>query len=156
MFQHIEKGLTDEQSAQWFDICVQLPYHQGIKSRRYGPTRLACALSILKDALSAEHNFFSRELQELADKYLPGHKVSGIYINFYRDGKMFTPMHRHTNTVQMVVSLGASRTFKINTRTMLVKDSDIVIFGSQPHGILREPECETSRFSVACFLTPSV
>ena len=37
--------------------------------------------------------------------------IEGTYLNYYEDGSMWTPDHTHPGLHQLVISLGASRTF---------------------------------------------
>ncbi len=75
-----------------------------------------------------------------------------IYLNYYKDGTMWTPNHSHKNTYQLVISLGTTRTFSLGRKNFPVENGDVLLFGSQIHGIPKEPEITRGRISIAVFL----
>jgi len=77
-----------------------------------------------------------------------------MYVNYYENGKMYTPMHTHKGTKQLVLSLGESRDLIIGKKTFTMKNGDAIIFGSSPHGV---PVSDTKkgRISIATFMIPS-
>jgi hypothetical protein len=78
--------------------------------------------------------------------------ILGVYINYYRDGNDWTPNHSHPKQVQLIISLGATRTLTIGKKDYLMESGDVAIFGSSIHGIRKEPEVKEGRISIATFM----
>lgn len=99
------------------------------------------------------HGFINQQLQLRIPNTTLGSKneVSSCYINYYRDGNDSAPMHHHIDTVQVVVSLGDTRTLKIGNNQVTTNHGDLVMFGSQKHGVPKEP-VNGPRFSIAFFI----
>ena len=82
--------------------------------------------------------------------------VTGVYMNHYRNGHDWCPRHSHPDTVQMIISLGATRTLTVGTKNYKMSDGDVIIFGASLHGIVPEPEVTEGRISIAVFLQRSL
>lgn len=80
------------------------------------------------------------------------HYVYGTYVNYYRDGTDFCPAHSHKGQVQMVLSLGATRSFHIGDKIYPMNSGDCIVFGSSTHSIPIEPTVQNGRISIAAFL----
>ena len=78
--------------------------------------------------------------------------ILGIYLNYYRNGFDFCPKHSHPKTVQVVISFGCERVFKISNKEYIVKNGDVVIFGSSVHEIVQDENIKDGRISIAVFL----
>ena len=85
---------------------------------------------------------------ELGADYL----LAGTYLNYYKDGNMFTPNHSHPGMHQLVISLGATRGFTIGKQLVPLNSGDTIMFGSAVHGIPKQPEVGEGRISIAIFL----
>lgn len=83
------------------------------------------------------------------------HYVYGTYVNYYRDGTDFCPAHSHKGQVQMVLSLGATRSFHIGDKIYPMNSGDCIVFGSSTHSIPVEPTVQNGRISIAVFLRPN-
>lgn len=77
---------------------------------------------------------------------------ASCYINLYRDGNDSTPNHKHDGTIQIVFSFGATRTLKLGSREYNLNDGDVIIFGSQIHGVPKQEQCTETRYSIAFFV----
>lgn len=75
----------------------------------------------------------------------------GYYLNYYRDGDDYTPNHTHKDTIQFVISLGATRTLTLGKKEYKMNSGDMIIFGSSIHGVPKEPEIKRGRISIATF-----
>lgn len=80
--------------------------------------------------------------------------ITGIYLNYYEDGNMWTPNHTHPGTHQLVISLGATRTLNVAKKSYQIGNGDAIIFGSSIHGIPKEPTIKEGRISIATFMVP--
>ena len=80
--------------------------------------------------------------------------IAGIYLNYYRNGNDWTPNHRHSGTVQMIISLGATRTLDIASKSYVMENGDVIVFGSSLHGVKKDPSVTDGRISIAVFLQP--
>lgn len=88
-------------------------------------------------------------LNTLDKKY----KVKSMYINYYVDGTMFAPEHRHVNNYQLVLSLGETRTLTIEHEKYRMESGDVILFGGQLHSVPKE-DTNNGRISITAFLTP--
>jgi hypothetical protein len=149
-----KNALLEKEANNLYAQLVDLSWKEGIRSRS-GFTRLAhqldteskqgqMILNIVKDVLLQ---------MKTQDSKLPNYAVYGVYINFYRDGNMYTPSHSHKGTHQLVISLGATRTLNIAKKAISMETGDAVLFGSSVHGVPKEP-CNGGRISIATFMIP--
>jgi alkylated DNA repair dioxygenase AlkB len=102
-------------------------------------------LGVVADALS---------VMKCMGEKIPDYLVYGIYLNYYKNGDMYTPNHTHLKTHQLVISLGASRTFTIGKKTMTLNSGDAVLFGSAVHGVPKDSSVVDGRISIATFMSP--
>ena len=119
-----------------------------------GFTRKAYAISNISEFQNV-CDLIVNAIECLVEKGELGHSnydVSGIYLNFYETGEMYTPNHNHPHTTQLIISLGGTRRFNLNTKSFDVGNGDVLVFGSQKHGVPRQPDA-SPRISIACFLT---
>lgn len=78
-------------------------------------------------------------------------QISGIYLNYYRDGKDFYPKHRHFDTNQMVLSLGSTRRLFIGDNFFDLETGSAVFFGDQTHWINSQKSVIGERISIVVF-----
>jgi hypothetical protein len=127
---------------------------ESIKSRKNrtngGFTRLGCSIDL------AEHPDILEVIKSTIAKFNKGinYVIQGVYLNWYKDGNMWSPNHTHTGVHSLVISLGATRNFVLGKKTVPVKDGDAVIFGTALHGIPVQSEVTEDRISIAVFLIP--
>lgn len=87
-------------------------------------------------------------------KMFPGREcvaVFGAYLNYYRDGEMWTPNHSHKGTMQLVISLGATRTLTVSKKSYPMTNGSAIVFGGGIHGVPPEPQIKEGRISIAVF-----
>lgn len=94
-------------------------------------------------------SFAETQDKEIYDTY------DGIYVNYYRDGNDFLPQHSHPDTIQLVISLGATRDLKVTSKTYSLQNGDCITFGVATYGIAKQPTVTEGRISIACFMRPS-
>jgi hypothetical protein len=111
------------------------------------------AYSVNYETLNEVDEFIIQLIQtvfnNMSDKNNYG--ILGIYVNYYKTGQDFCPNHSHKNSIQLVISLGATRRFKVGAKDYSMKSGDAIIFGSSIHGIPIQPEVTDSRISIAIF-----
>lgn len=148
--QYFPKFLDQKVADNLFEFLKDtIEWEQGILSKQ-GPTRLAKSISneeLIRD-FPEILNIISDGLEKLDQNF----SILGCYLNFYEDGKMYTPNHSHSGTQQMIISLGVSRTFTIGKKEILLGNGDMIVFGSAVHGIPKDLECTQGRISIAVFL----
>ena len=83
-----------------------------------------------------------------------GYAIDNIYLNWYKDGTMWSPNHNHQGVHSLVISLGATRNFVLGKKIIEVKNGDAVFFGSAIHGVPKQAEVTEGRISIAVFLIP--
>lgn len=76
-----------------------------------------------------------------------------IFLNRYESGCATCPMHRHDFWTAMV-SFGTDRIALIEDRPMLLRDGDLLVFGTQSHGCPEMPDIAERRISLVVFFRP--
>lgn len=79
--------------------------------------------------------------------------VLGVYLNYYEDGEMYTPSHVHRDQHQLIISLGATRTLHVGSKSYEMESGSAIFFGSATHGVPREPTIKEGRISIAVFMS---
>ncbi|CAE8721620.1 unnamed protein product [Polarella glacialis] len=74
-------------------------------------------------------------------------------MNCYRDGQERIAAHRH-DFWTCLISLGADRILTVDHRPVLMRDGDLVVFGTQIHGLPAMPEVSEPRISLVIFFYP--
>lgn len=143
----VKNYLTEKQATDMYNRLVKLPWKEGIRSKN-GFTRLA---------YSVDETFEDEEVFSIIDNAMELYpsltgEVAGIYINYYKDGEMYTPNHKHDNTIQLIISLGATRTLKVGNTNYTMGNGDLAFFGSSIHGVPKEPHVKAGRISIAVFI----
>ena len=152
----IRSAIDKKETQSIYDSLVtELKWSDGIKTRHGDFTRLAHQMSTYDALFFMEGKIITIiEKTLLANPQYANHAIAGLYFNYYKDGDMYCPVHRHPHTTQLVISLGATRTFILGSIKIQVNDGDIIIFNDQLHGVPKEKtECD-GRISVATFLVP--
>lgn len=144
-----EDLLKEEEATQLYEYLKDnIAWVEGVRSRR-GFTRKAKALDLQDD-------FMVEEAVTMAVSALCkiDYRIDGVYLNYYEDGNMWTPNHRHQGTHQIVISLGAERSLMIGKKEFKMKNGSAIIFGGSVHGVPKQPEIQEGRISIATFMTP--
>jgi len=76
-----------------------------------------------------------------------------VFMNYYKDGQARTGTHRH-DFWTCLVSLGADRILTVDNQPILMRDGDLIIFGTQNHGVPVMPEVTDGRISLVIFFYP--
>jgi hypothetical protein len=139
---------SDEGWALYYHLQEVITWEAGIPSRK-GPTRLAKSIDL--DQYPEITAVLARALKHLyPEKETAG--VYGVYLNYYRDGSMWTPNHSHKGSTQLIISLGATRVLKVGKKDYSLQNGDVIVFGSSVHGVPAQPEVQEGRISIAVFL----
>ena len=126
-----------------------IEWEEGIRSKK-GFTRLAKALDL---GCNEQIDNIIAEVFSLLDiDYI----IDGIYLNYYKDGTHFTPSHAHKGTVQLIISLGATRTLDVGKKKFEMSSGDVIIFGGSAHGVPKDISCKSGRISIATFMHPKL
>jgi len=78
---------------------------------------------------------------------------SRIFMNYYADGQCRTGVHRH-DFWTCLVSFGAERILTVDNRPLLLRDGDLIVFGTQNHGVPPMPDVTAGRVSLVIFFYP--
>jgi hypothetical protein len=147
--QYFPKVVADEVATALYNkLRDELPWQAGVPSRS-GFTRKACALARDDPYFDICMEYLTPILQKLNIPY----SILGIYVNFYENGQMYTPMHSHKGTHQLVLSLGATRDLVVGKKTYPQHNGDAIIFGSSSHGVPQSAQTD-GRISIATFMVP--
>mmetsp|Transcript_99987 Transcript_99987/g.173483 ORF Transcript_99987/g.173483 Transcript_99987/m.173483 type:complete len:425 (-) Transcript_99987:222-1496(-) len=79
----------------------------------------------------------------------------GAYLlnNFYPDGNTSIAPHQH-DFWSAILSFGATRVFTLDGTPILLGEGDLLVFGTQRHGVPKMPAVKDGRVSVAIFWYP--
>lgn len=77
-----------------------------------------------------------------------------IKMNWYPDALSRVSPHRHDNWT-LLVSLGAPRVLTVDRARVLMEDGDLVLFGTQSHGVPEMPSAAGGRLSLVFMFAPS-
>mmetsp|Transcript_13885 Transcript_13885/g.34001 ORF Transcript_13885/g.34001 Transcript_13885/m.34001 type:complete len:1002 (-) Transcript_13885:149-3154(-) len=97
---------------------------------------------------------FDKALQKLFALYGIEGRTSGIGLNWYPDGQSVLGSHRH-DCWTALFSFGEERILTIDKTPLLCRDGDMVIFGTQRHGVPKMPEISEGRITVPIFFYPN-
>jgi alkylated DNA repair dioxygenase AlkB len=148
--------LIDTDTAESLFLYLQhnTPWQDGIRDRSKKITRQAYSVDI-GSGNPVDLLIIDIVIGVVAKIATANYRVGGIYVNHYRDGNDRTPTHSHPETIQLIISLGATRTLKIKSHTYPLSSGDVIVFGGSPHGVPAEPHVTTARISIATFLIPA-
>ena len=143
---------TQEESTDLYNkLKSRLLWKDGIySSKAKCTTRKAHTMDAIPETIEeAEiHSFIARAFTSVGiDK-----GISGIYVNYYRNGNDWAPAHSHPGHTQLVISLGAERELKVGKKTYSMSNGDIIIFGSSIHEVVRDSTITEGRISIAVFI----
>ena len=150
---HLNK-VFDENVSTWLYNYLKdnVQWVDGVRSRK-GFTRKAFSVDISSDLMKEITQYIFYALKKIATI---NYVIIGVYLNYYENGEMYTPAHRHSDSHQLIISLGATRTLKIGKKEYVTKSGDVTIFGHSTHGVPKEPEVKEGRISIALFMLPVV
>ena len=97
---------------------------------------------------------FDKLLQQFFAEYGLADRTSGIALNWYPDGDSVLGSHRH-DCWTALFSFGHERILTIDKTPLLLQDCDLVIFGTQRHGVPKMPEVHEGRITVPIFFYPT-
>eukprot|EP00928_Gymnodinium_smaydae_P038497 TRINITY_DN26547_c0_g1_i1.p1 TRINITY_DN26547_c0_g1~~TRINITY_DN26547_c0_g1_i1.p1 ORF type:complete len:556 (+),score=52.03 TRINITY_DN26547_c0_g1_i1:41-1669(+) len=89
------------------------------------------------------------------DFALPDPLVAGytVKMNWYPDALARVSPHRHDNWT-LLLSLGSPRVLTVDRARVLMEDGDVILFGTQSHGVPEMLSCEGGRLSVVLMFAP--
>lgn len=154
LFHHMGGYLNSAMCNNLYNyLKANIVWGEGIKSKN-GHTRSA-AMFELNEFITFIDNFpeIIANVSEIISQYSIRKTCAGIYVNYYKNGDDWTPNHTHPGTTQIVISLGATRTFLYGKKEFSSNNGDVFVFGSSLHGVPKEPTIQEGRISIALFMT---
>lgn len=150
--EHLPSVIDEVEATTAFEYLQNaIQWEEGIKSKK-GFTRLAKSMRITDDPI-VEHIIMRTmtSLKEKSKNNFNGQLVLyGCYLNYYKDGTYWTPNHTHKGTMQIVISLGGTRTLTVGKKEYDMKNGDVAVFGGTVHGVPKQDDSEP-RISIAIF-----
>ncbi len=150
---YIENVLDDDSAtALYMHLKDNIAWSDGVRTRNGGFTRKAFLIepTYLEYYQEVKHAIIKAiHAMEIVTEPIT---VGLIYLNYYRDGNDYTPLHSHADSKQLVISLGHPRTLSIGKKFIRMKNGSAVIFGSSTHGVPKETEITDGRISIAVFI----
>lgn len=141
--------LEQKEAIALYDYLLSnINWDEGVKSRK-GFTRLAKAINL--DEYPEIIDVIKKVLLQFGQN---NYIIFGTYLNYYSTGDMYTPNHSHKNTIQLIISLGSTRTLQVGKKSYQLSNGDAIIFGSSPHGVPKQPDVRDGRISIATFMRP--
>lgn len=128
----------------------EIKWEDGIRSRN-GFTRKAFPVPADSPLMEELMVYITTVLEKMQTC---NYVMLGIYLNYYQNGEMYTPSHKHPGTHQLVISLGTTRTLKVGSKNYRMKNGDAILFDSQLHSVPKEPTVVDGRISIATFMIP--
>jgi hypothetical protein len=145
-----KKAITPDEADDLYSKIMEITeWEEGIRSKK-GFTRKAKAIGPEDEDYSFVWDVIDKVLSEMSTT---PYFLNGIYLNYYENGKMWTPNHSHKGTHQLVISLGQTRKLIVGKKEYPMKNGDAILFGSTVHGVPKD-ESTKSRISIATFMTP--
>jgi len=83
----------------------------------------------------------------------PMHSRYTVKMNWYPDAYSRVSPHRHDNWT-LLVSLGSPRVLTVDRARVLMEDGDVILFGTQSHGVPEFPACKGGRLSLVLMFAP--
>jgi len=148
---YLENALDRDMCNEWCnELSESVEWVSGVKGTRlasgFFPEQNELVDLIVEMALSVINK---------DEEILNADDMRGYYLNNYVNGSMYTPTHYHKNSIQLIISLGETRTLKLGKKEYKLKSGDIIIFGSSSHGIIKS-DTDKQRISIACFLKRNI
>lgn len=84
---------------------------------------------------------------------IPYERLMYVYMNYYVDGTHWSPNHSHKDTIQIVISLGATRDLNVAKKVYPMNNGDVIVFGASIHGVPKDDTCKRGRISIALFIS---
>merc|ERR1719245_2097262 len=76
-----------------------------------------------------------------------------LILNYYANGRSTIGSHQH-DFWSAILTFGASRVMLVDNRPVVLHDGDLIVLGTQKHGIPKQPSINQGRVSVAVFYHP--
>lgn len=95
-----------------------------------------------------------KAMQRLFHDYGIADRTSGVIVNWYPDGQGNLGSHRH-DCWTALFSFGQERILTVDNTPLLMQDGDLVIFGTQRHGVPIMPEVTEGRITLVVFFYPT-
>lgn len=135
---------SDQACALYLFLLKNISWQEGIRTRYGAVTRKAYGLNTMISELEIVTTIITA-------MGIRG-TILGIYRNYYENGTQYCLMHRHPGTCQLVISLGATRAFKLGNQIYSMNNGDAIVFGSSMHGVLKDESINEGRISIAVFI----
>lgn len=143
---------SKEATELYYHLKKTIEWEEGVRSKK-GFTRLAKAINPIEyPELMVTILDVMKQIPVLCNS---NYVVLGVYLNYYRDGSMWTPNHSHPKQHQLVISLGATRTLTVGKKEYAMTNGSAVAFGSSIHGVPKDEHVTRGRISIAVFMIPS-
>ena len=145
--------LDDETATILMNVLIQkIKWDDGVRSKN-GFTRKAKSVDMGGTLYETLMPQLAPSVVKLKPSWVKDYDILGMYINFYENGEMYTPMHSHPGQHQFVLSLGCERPLIIGKKSFVLKNGQGVLFGSSSHGVPKG-NYDTPRISIALFMKP--
>ena len=140
----------DEALALYLTLRDSIDWTEGIRSRK-GFTRMA--FGIEPESLMGEYRYLLEPIVRAGTRLgLKVLTIGNVYLNYYRDGNDYTPNHSHTDSKQLVISLGTARNLVVGKKRIKMTNGSGILFGSAVHGVPKDESVKEGRISIAVFL----
>ena len=146
-------GLVDKDVASeiYQYLLKNIPWRESVKSKGRH-TRNGCALAFPeKDSEDLVSQLVTTVMENKKLDLPENVQHLGVYLNHYKDGNEFSPSHNHPKQVQVIISLGATRTLIVGKKEYKLKSGDVIVFGSSMHSVPKDPDVKEGRISIATF-----
>lgn len=85
------------------------------------------------------------------------YSMKGIYLNYYASGQEgdqnLEQSHSPKSGLQVIISLGVTRTLRIGEKDYLLESGDVIVFDSSTYSVPIQPEIKEGRILISTFST---
>ncbi|CAJ1418868.1 unnamed protein product [Effrenium voratum] len=145
-------SLVKQASWRQAKVVVRDP-NTGELSLRYNEKGQSVSAGRMVADYSGGIDFLDKILQQVFSKMDIRDPQARIFMNFYADGKDKISPHRH-DFWTCLLSFGSERILTVDNRPVLLRDGDLIVFGTQNHGVPSMPDIKDGRISLVIFFYP--
>jgi hypothetical protein len=156
----LRRRYVEDTAGLYLECAQQMPWRQAVFRKRNYETGEVTVTNIASSRQDCAYpSLFTGipRLDEALDRIRRDFDIADprayLLNNFYPDGNTSIAPHNH-DFWSAILSFGASRVFTLDGVPILLGDGDLLILGTQRHGVPKMPAVKDGRVSIAIFWYP--
>mmetsp|Transcript_155182 Transcript_155182/g.268880 ORF Transcript_155182/g.268880 Transcript_155182/m.268880 type:complete len:381 (+) Transcript_155182:70-1212(+) len=156
----LRRGYVTDAADLYLECAQRMPWRQAVvRKRNYetGDVTVTNIASCRQDCMYRSTLTGIPKLDEVLRRLCVDFHIEDPHAclvnNWYPDGKASIGAHSH-DFWSAILSFGSPRVFLLDDMPILLGNGDLLVFGTQRHGVPKMPEVEDGRVSVAVFWYP--